>query len=157
MRRRSLEDENCSIARTLEVVGEWWTLLILREAFRGVRRFDEMQAGLGIARNILTARLHTLVAHGILERRRYQERPERFEYRLTQKGLDLYPVLVSLMRWGDRYTAGEEGPPVALIHKSCGHDAGPVLTCAYCGEPISPRDVRAVAATDRLAGALTTT
>ncbi len=144
MRRSSFAGMECSIARTLEVVGEWWTLLVLREAFRGVRRFDELQDGLGIARNILTARLRTLEAHGILERHRYQERPARFEYRLTQKGLDLYPVLVALMQWGDRYVAGAAGPPVTLVHKGCGHQANPVLACAHCGEPVTARDMRAV-------------
>jgi DNA-binding HxlR family transcriptional regulator len=144
MRRRSFADKECSIARTLEVVGEWWTLLVLREAFRGVRRFDAMQANLGIARNTLTARLRTLEAHGILERRCYQERPARFEYRLTQKGRDLYPVLVALMQWGDRYAAGAAGPPVRLVHMGCGHDAPPVLACGHCGEPVTARDIRAV-------------
>ncbi len=144
MRRSSFEGMECSIAHTLEVVGEWWTLLVLREAFRGVRRFDELQAGLGIARNILTARLRTLEAHGILERRRYQERPARFEYRLTRKGHDLYPVLVALMQWGDRYAADADGPPVRLVHKGCGHDANPVLTCGHCGEPVTARDIQAV-------------
>jgi DNA-binding HxlR family transcriptional regulator len=144
MRRSSFAGMECSIARTLEVVGEWWTLLVLREAFRGVRRFDAMQANLGIARNILMARLRTLEAHGILERRRYQERPARFEYRLTQKGRDLYPVLVALMQWGDRYAVGVAGPPVRLVHASCGHDANPVLTCGHCGEPVTARGIRAV-------------
>ncbi len=111
MRHSSFEAMECSMARTLEVVGEWWTLLVLREVFQGVRRFDGIQGELGIARNILTVRLRTLVAHGILERRRYQERPARDEYRLTPKGLDLYPVLVALMQWGDRYAAGPNGRP----------------------------------------------
>ncbi len=144
MRRSSFAGMECSIARTLEVVGEWWTLLVLREAFRGVRRFDEMQASLGVARNILTARLRTLEAHGIVERRRYQDRPPRFEYRLTGKGRDLYPVLVALMQWGDRYAVGVDGPPVLLIHTGCDHDANPVLTCGQCGEPVTARDIRAV-------------
>src|SRR5207253_8531836 len=102
MPTRRFADQNCSIARTLEAVGERWTLLVLREAFLGVRRFDRMQSELSIARNILADRLQTLVETGILERRPYQDHPPRFEYRLTQKGLDLYPILVSLMRWGDR-------------------------------------------------------
>src|SRR5688572_13736246 len=127
MKRTSFEDMNCSVARTLEVVGEWWTMLVVRDAFLGVRRFEEFQRRLGIARNVLSARLQTLVDHGILERREYQTRPVRYEYRLTEKGLDLYPVLVSLLRWGDRWQAGPDGPPVVLVHEECGHDAEPVL------------------------------
>lgn len=133
---------NCSVARTLEIVGEWWSMLIIREAFFGIRRFDDMQERLGIARNVLAARLHSLVEDGILERRLYQERPERFEYRLTEKGFDLYPVLVAMMRWGDRWTAGAEGPPLALVHQGCGEATIPTLTCSECGEPLSARNVR---------------
>ena len=128
---------NCSVAGTLEIVGERWSLLILREAFLGVRRFEQMQRNLGIARNILAARLQTLVGHGILERRRYQERPDRYEYRLTQKGLDLYPALVSIMQWGDRYL-NDDCAPVTLIHKACGHDgasAPGLLALRRAGRP----------------------
>lgn len=143
MRRTSFASMNCSVARTLEVVGEWWTMLIVREAFFGVRRFDSMQERLGIARNVLATRLQSLVDHGILERRRYQERPERFEYRLTEKGLDLYPVLVAMMRWGDRWTVGEDGPPVTLLHQPCGNETTPMTTCSACGEALHARDMRA--------------
>src|SRR6266498_1598794 len=101
--RHWFTNENCSVARTLEIVGERWTLLVLREAFLGVRRFERMQHDLGIARNILADRLQKLVGQGILERRSYTERPPRFEYRLTQKGIDLYPAIIALMEWGDRY------------------------------------------------------
>jgi DNA-binding HxlR family transcriptional regulator len=102
MKRTSFEDMNCSLARALEIVGEWWTLLVLREAFLGARRFEELQDRLGIARNVLTARLKALAKHGVLERRRYQERPARHEYVLTEKGRALYPVIVTLLAWGDR-------------------------------------------------------
>jgi DNA-binding HxlR family transcriptional regulator len=142
MRHSGLQQENCSIARTVAVLGERWTLVILREAFSRRRRFEDIQRDLGIARNILADRLQTLVAEGILERRAYQQRPERFEYRLTDKGRDLYPVLIALMQWGDRYTAGEAGPPVELIHEPCGEHTHPRLVCDHCGEPIDPRDVR---------------
>ena len=135
----------CSVARAMEVLGERWTILILREAFYGVRRYDQMQRNLGIARNILASRLQGLVAAGILERRRYQERPERFEYRLTEKGLDLYPALVAIMRWGDRHLADELGPPVELRHRSCGEITHPQLTCSECGEPVTARDMEPVA------------
>lgn len=133
---------HCSVARTLEVIGEWWTLLILRDAFLGIRRFDDFQRRLGIARNILTDRLQTLVEHGILERQRYQERPERFEYHLTDKGLDLHPVIVSLLRWGDRWTAGEEGPPLVLEHRSCGHEVMPIMVCPHCREEVNAGTMR---------------
>jgi DNA-binding HxlR family transcriptional regulator len=143
MKRTSFAGMNCSIARTLEIVGEWWTLLILRDAFLGVRRFEDFQGRLGIARNVLTDRLHTLVEHGILERHRYQERPERFEYQLTEKGLDLHPVLFSLLRWGDRWTAGVEGPPLVLEHQSCGHEVAPIMVCPHCREQVTARTMRA--------------
>jgi DNA-binding HxlR family transcriptional regulator len=142
MRRTSFADMDCSVARTLEVVGEWWTMLVVREAFNGVRRFDDFQGRLGIARNVLASRLQGLVDHEILERRLYQERPERFEYRLTEKGRDLYPVLISLMRWGDRWMAGPEGPPVRLTHE-CGHAPDAALVCSHCGEELSARQVKA--------------
>lgn len=131
------------MARTLEVVGERWTMLVLREAFRGIRRFEEMQRNLGVARNVLADRLQTLVGAAILERKRYQDRPERFEYRLTEKGLDLYPALIALMSWGDKHMAPEAGPPVVLEHKKCGHETSPVLSCSECGEELSAKDMRA--------------
>jgi DNA-binding HxlR family transcriptional regulator len=130
----------CSVGNAMAILGERWTMLILREAFYGVRRFTELQRNLGIARNILSARLQMLVRAGILERRLYQEDPERFEYRLTQAGHDLYPVVVAIMRWGDKHLSGNDGPPVVLRH-TCGHDASPVLTCSGCGEELRTRDV----------------
>jgi len=142
MRHSGLQQQNCSIARTVAILGERWTLVILREAFNGRRRFEDIQRDLGIARNILADRLQTLVAEGILERRAYQQRPERFEYRLTEKGRDLYPVLIALMQWGDRYTAGQAGAPVELVHEPCGHHTHPALVCDHCGEAIDPRDMR---------------
>lgn len=132
---------SCSVAKTVEVVGERWTNLILREAFLGVRRFDQMTRHLGIARNILSDRLAKLVEHGILERRQYSERPPRFEYRLTDKGLDLYPIIVSLMAWGDKHLA-EDGPPVELVHLDCGNVTHPKLVCDCCGEDVHPRNTR---------------
>ena len=119
--RTSFAGMNCSIARTLEIVGEWWTPRILRDAFLGLSRFEEFQASLGIARNVLTKRLATLVQAGIMERERYQEHPERFEYRLTEAARDLFPAAVLLMRWGDKYLAGPDGPPLVLRHHDCGH------------------------------------
>ena len=141
MRWNELSSENCSLARALSVLGDRWTLLILRDAFLKVRRFEDFQARLGIARRVLTERLAGLVADGVLEKLAYQERPTRYEYRLTRKGLDLYPVMLSLVHWGDAYYAGPEGPPVVHRHKSCGHEFRAVLTCSACGEAIGARDV----------------
>ena len=133
--------EICSVGRAMDILGERWTFLILRESFYGVRRFSDMQRNLGIARNILSTRLQNLVSAGIFERRRYQEEPERYEYRLTQAGRDLYPAIVTLMRWGDEHLQGELGPPVVLRHNLCGHEADPVLVCSHCREELRPRDV----------------
>ena len=132
MRFTSLSGMNCSIAKTLDVVGEWWTPLILRDAFRGTRRFDDFQASLGMARSVLTARLRKLTDQGILERRGYSEHPPRYEYQLTEKGLALFPVIVALMRWGDEWAAGPAGPPVVFVHDTCGNQAVPMLTCPHC-------------------------
>jgi len=133
----------CAIARSMAVLGERWTFVILRSAFMGARRFEDYQSSTGIARNILTDRLKTLVDHDILARRPYAEHPGRtlYEYRLTEKGLDLYPVMVSLMRWGNRYGGFEDGPPVELEHKLCGHTTAPRLVCSECGEDLRARDV----------------
>jgi DNA-binding HxlR family transcriptional regulator len=138
---RTYDNQLCSIARTLEVVGDRWTLLVIRDAFLGVHRFEDFQKSLGVARNVLTDRLNRLVEAGILRRRLYQERPERHEYRLTAKGLDLYPVLLALMQWGDRYKVDE--PPVTLVHKACGEAARPRMACGSCAEPIGYFDLRA--------------
>jgi DNA-binding HxlR family transcriptional regulator len=139
MRRTSFADMPCSIARTLEVVGEWWTLLIVRDAFLGVTRFDEWQERLGIARNVLATRLERLVEEGILERRRYQVRPPRDEYVLTAKGRDLGPVLAALRTWGDDHAPTPGGPTTVLVHDECGHTTRPVNTCSHCGQPLQGR------------------
>ena len=137
----STEPRTCSVARTLEIVGEKWALLAVREVFLGNRRFDEMVRRTGAPRDTMTARLKTLVAAGVLERRAVSEHPPRFEYRLTEAGLDLYPVIVSLMQWGDRYLTDGDAPPMVLTH-NCGHTLGAVTTCSSCGELIHARDVR---------------
>jgi DNA-binding HxlR family transcriptional regulator len=141
MRWDELSRENCSLARSLAVVGDRWTLLVLREAFLRTRRFDEFEAKLGIARRVLSERLALLVDEGILKKVPYQENPPRYEYRLTDKGLDLYPVIISLVHWGDRYYAGKKGPPMLHTHKTCGHDFHSVLTCSECGETLNARGV----------------
>ncbi|HYY04475.1 MAG TPA: helix-turn-helix domain-containing protein [Gaiellaceae bacterium] len=122
MLKRDYEGQNCSIARALEVVGERWTLLIVRDVFLGLRRFDQLQESLGIARNVLTDRLNRLVEEGVLERVRYSERPERFEYRLTAKGRELTVALTALRQWGDKYLS--EKPPRLLRRKA---DRKPVI------------------------------
>jgi len=134
---------DCSVAQCLEVVGEWWSMLIVRDAFLGVTRFEEFQRRLGIARNILQQRLTTLVEAGVFERVVYCEHPPRYDYRLTAKGRDLWPVLTAMRQWGDRYAA-PQGPPIRIVHKGCGHTVDVVLVCESCGEPVGPRDVTAV-------------
>jgi DNA-binding HxlR family transcriptional regulator len=139
----TLRSRPCSIARALSVVGDRWTLLVLREAFQGASRFEEFRNRLGIARNILSARLRGLVDEGVLEMVAYQNRPVRHEYRLTDAGRDLYPVMLALMAWGDRWRAGGEPPPLTLIHRRCGHPVTPAVVCPDCGEPLSPENTRA--------------
>lgn len=134
---RSYEGQDCSIARALEVVGDRWTLLVLRESFLGTARFDDFQRRLGVARNVLQARLELLIDEGILVRSRYLERPPRYEYKLTQAGLDLCPVLVALLQWGDRHRA-PEGPPVEVAHAACGGAVNAALLCERCGEAVEP-------------------
>lgn len=132
----------CSIARALELVGERWTLLIVRDVLLGRRRFDVLQASLGIARNVLQTRLERLVEAGILERRPYQDRPPRHEYHLTEKGLDLWPAVMALMRWGDAHAA-PAGPPVVVLHRDCGGALDDHRLCDRCGARLGPRDVEA--------------
>jgi DNA-binding HxlR family transcriptional regulator len=140
MERKSFATMDCSVAQCLEVVGEWWSLLILRDAFLGVRRFDDFQRHLGISRNVLGQRLDRLVAAGVLARVPYSTRPPRAEYRLTDKGRDLWPVLVAMRQWGDAHAA-PTGPPVEVLHRGCGHAARFELVCAACGERVTSRDV----------------
>jgi DNA-binding HxlR family transcriptional regulator len=134
---RTYDNQVCSVARALEAIGDRWTMLVIRDAFTGARRFEDYQQRLGIARNVLTDRLSRLVEDGILEKRLYQERPPRFEYRLTKKGLDLFPVLMSLLKWGDRHAPAENGPPMVVLHRGCGGEVDARLRCATCGESIT--------------------
>jgi DNA-binding HxlR family transcriptional regulator len=144
VRRTRFDDWDCSIARTVDMLGDWWTPLVVRTAFLGARRFDEFQAALGIPRNVLTDRLRTLVDRGVLERRQYSERPPRSEYRLTEKGIELFPVIVSMMAWGDRWLDWPDGPPMRLVDRETGDVIDPVLVDRATGEPIDPRRTRAV-------------
>ncbi len=140
---------SCSIARTLDIIGDRWTLLILRNVFRGVRRFTPIQEDLGIARNLLSERLTRLVDAGVLEKVPYQDRPVRHEYRLTPKGVDLSPALVALMRWGDEWYSAD-GPPTVLVHVECGTPLEQLLSCPTCNEDVTPYQIssRRSASTD---------
>lgn len=142
MRRTSFAQWPCSVARTMDLLGDWWTPLVLREAFYGIRRFDEFQQGLGIARNTLADRLRRLVAEGLLEKRAYQTDPVRYDYLLTDKGRDFFGVLATISAWGDRWLAGEAGPPVELHHEPCGHATHAEVVCAHCKEPLRASDTR---------------
>jgi DNA-binding HxlR family transcriptional regulator len=135
---------SCSVAAALEIIGERWSFLVVREAFLGVRRFDALQANLGIARNVLTARLRALVHDGVLEPRRYQDHPPRSEYVLTEKGRALYPVIVSLMAWGDRWASGRAGPPAILVDRETRAPVQPALVDRRTGAPIELGRVRLV-------------
>ena len=130
-----------SVARTLDIVGERWTLLILREAFFGVRRFGQLARNLQIPRPTLSARLRTLVESGLLEKVPYARQPDRHEYRLTDSGRDLFAAIVVLMQWGDQHLPQSNGPPIVLRHQPCGHIADPILVCAHCREEIDARNV----------------
>jgi DNA-binding HxlR family transcriptional regulator len=141
MRWKELDREACSVARTVSILGDRWTLLVLRDCFLKVRRFEDFQARLGITRHVLADRLRKLVAAGVLERVPYQDHPPRHEYRLTPKGLDLHPVLLALVGWGDRHMAGDAGPPILHRHRVCGHDFTAVTACSECGAAVGPRDV----------------
>ena len=131
----------CSIAAALEIVGDRWTILILRDAFRGIRRFDELRRDLDIPRAVLSERLRRLVEHGVLVKRSYQERPVRYEYRLTPMGLQLSPILVALMQWGDRWLPGEDGPPTLLVHERCGTEIDLGFYCWTCEQSFTPTDI----------------
>ncbi|HCT75570.1 MAG TPA: transcriptional regulator [Micromonosporaceae bacterium] len=141
MQRTNFGEMACSIARTLDIAGEPWTPLIIRDVWVGMTRFDEIQRDLGISRKVLTERLTTLVDNGLLERRLYSERPPRHDYMLTEKGYEFCGVLMAITAWGDRWTAGEAGPPVLLRHHSCGQTTHAELRCAQCGEPIDAKSV----------------
>jgi len=137
---RTYDAQNCSLARTLEIVGERWTLLILRDAFLGFRRFDDLQERLDVSRTVLAGRLARLVDEGLLTRERYQERPDRYDYTLTQKGLDLWPALNALRAWGDRYET-PHGMPREFVHEQCGSAIEAVAFCPHCQTTVGPEDV----------------
>ncbi|WP_328460024.1 helix-turn-helix transcriptional regulator [Actinoplanes sp. NBC_00393] len=141
MRQTSFSGMQCSLAQTLEVIGDWWSPLVLRDLYLGVDRFDDLVRDLGISRNLLTARLESLVAGGVVRRERYQERPARDRYLLTEAGQELVPVLLALTAWGDRWATPEGGPPLLLRHRDCGQPCTPRVDCSACGEPLRADDV----------------
>lgn len=144
MRKASFADMHCSIAQTLEIVGEWWTLLILRDVFLGIRRFDDFVERLGISRNVLATRLDTLVAAGILERRPYDDARGRYDYVLTDKGRALWPVMTALRQWGDDWVFGAGNEPMVLEHRGHDHLATVQMTCSVCGDVLDARSVRTI-------------
>ncbi|MFD7256385.1 winged helix-turn-helix transcriptional regulator [Streptomyces sp. NPDC059874] len=140
MTRTPLSDVACSIARATDLFGDAWTALIMRDVLVGIRRFDELAEDLGLSRKTLAARLARLVEEGVLTRERYQAAPPREEYVATEKGRELYPVLLALMAWGDKWYAGPAGPPSRIRHDACGHVATPVVACDACREPLTVAD-----------------
>jgi DNA-binding HxlR family transcriptional regulator len=144
MQRTNFGEMACSIARTLDVIGEPWSPLVLRDVWVGLNRFDQIQADLGISRKVLTERLNHLVDEGVLERRPYDSRP-RYEYALTEKGTELVDLLMVMTAWGDRWQSGTAGPPVLYRHHACGRISSVDLRCDHCGEPMHARDVDALA------------
>ncbi len=141
MKWDALEEEPCSVARTVAVIGDRWSLLILRECFLRKRRFEAFQSSLGITRHLLAARLKKLVQYGVLRRIPYQASPKRYEYILTQKGLDLYPVMMSIVHWGNLHMVDARGRPMLHQHKSCGKMFDPLMVCSECGEPLLAKGV----------------
>lgn len=141
MRRTSFAAMHCSLARSLEIIGDWWNPLILRDLYLGVTRFDDLVEDLGVSRNLLATRLDDLVAGGLVERRPYQTAPPRHDYVLSEAGRDLVPVLMALTNWGDRWVAPKGGPPVRFRHDGCGAEFSAVVACSACGEPITADDV----------------
>ena len=145
MRWSEIGEQACPVAKSLSVLGDRWTMLVLREAFWRGRRFEQVPERTGAPRPVLAERLKMLVDEGVLERRPYSERPVRYEYRLTEKGLDLYPVVISLLEWGERWMTDPADPPVVELRpRPCGHVPHPQLACPECGELLTARDVEAV-------------
>jgi DNA-binding HxlR family transcriptional regulator len=144
MERTSFAEMRCSLARGLDLIGDWWSPLIIRDLFLKVARFDELVEDLGISRNLLTRRLKSLTGNGIIERIAYQQRPTRYEYRLTEAGRDLVPAILALTAWGDRWARPKEGSPILFVHKTCGHRFQPQVSCSACGEAIGADTVTAI-------------
>ncbi len=144
MQRTSFSDFACSVAKTLDVVGEWWTPLILRDVFLGVTKFDLIQQDLGIPRKVLAERLSVLVDNGVLSRHAYRDGRTRHEYHLTEKGNDFITALIAMMNWGDRWLSEPNGPPLQVLHSGCGGKVEAQLVCRSCGERVAHNDLRTV-------------
>lgn len=144
MQKISFSDMRCSLARSLDVIGDWWTPLIMRDVFLGVTRFDDIATDLGISRNLLTRRLKHLIARGVISRETYRTRPTRHDYRLTASGLDLIPAILALTAWGDRWAQPAEGPPIRFLHHGCGSVFEAKVTCSGCGAAIDAAEVTAL-------------
>lgn len=144
MKRTSFARMHCSLARGLDLIGDWWSPLIVRDLFLGVARFDDLVEDLGISRNLLTRRLNALVGSGIVKRHAYRRRPTRYEYRLTAAGRDLVPAILALTAWGDRWARPKEGSPMLFVHTVCGHRFQPQVTCSACGGPIGSDTVKTI-------------
>lgn len=142
MRWDELDKQPCSLARAISVVGDRWTLVILRDCFLGIQRFDALEKSLGITRHVLADRLKKLVDSGVLYKTPYQQKPIREEYRLTEKGLELHPVILALVHWGDKHMVDERGAPIVHVHKKCGQVMQPVTVCSCCKEPVTAKDIR---------------
>jgi DNA-binding HxlR family transcriptional regulator len=145
MQRTSFDRMTCSVARTLDVVGEWWTPLIVRDLSLGISRFDAIQRDLGISRKVLAQRLEHLLDHGVIERTAYQDHPVRYDYFLTEKGADLAAVTLAMTAWGDRWVFGEERRPLLFRHDACGAETSPVLSCSSCGQAMHPGELTPLA------------
>lgn len=141
MRWEEIDAQVCSMARALAIFGDRWTLMIVRDAFRQVRRFSDFERSLGITKHRLSDRLNRLVEYGILKKVPYDESGNRFEYRLTRKGIELYPVLMSMAQWGDKWEADQDGPPVTFTHTACGQVTQPKYVCDCCNQPICATEI----------------
>ncbi|HEV2503473.1 MAG TPA: helix-turn-helix domain-containing protein [Mesorhizobium sp.] len=144
MKKVSFGEMRCSLARSLEIIGDWWSPLIIRDIYLGLVRFDDIALNLGISRNLLTLRLRHLVDGGALRRTAYQERPVRFDYQLTEAGEELVPIILALTAWGDRWAQPAEGQPIRFLHKTCGCTLTPKIACSACGDEVKASDVRAL-------------
>jgi DNA-binding HxlR family transcriptional regulator len=144
MERTSFAEMRCSLARALELVGDWWSPLIIRDLFLGVSRFDDLVEDLGISRNLLTRRLHALQDVGVIEKKVYQDRPKRHAYALTEAGRDLVPVLIALTEWGGRWAGPREGRPIVFVHTKCRKRFTPAIVCSECGDAITADTVKAI-------------
>ncbi len=144
MRWENTNEQTCSITRSMSIFGDRWTLLVIRQVFMRIRRFSEIQKSLGITKHRLADRLNRLVEDGVLFKEAYSTSGQRFEYKLTKKGLDLYPIIVAIAGWGDKWLADEDGAPMVYLHKACGQDARAKVCCTVCNEAITAHNTYAV-------------